>query len=466
MGVITKFSGRSKEFEKSWPQVLAILIGALAGLNNGLLFSWASPFLMKIVNDDEHYDITEEEASYFNIIQPLSLMVASPIFAKLSDVIGRKKTLLLIVIPQIASWLLAGFAKSVYVFYAARVCAGIADGCLFSTLPTYIGEIANPSVRGTWGNAIPTSLYFGEFLITVIGSYFGVTPTSFICLPLTILYLAMFVMMPESPYFCIMKGEEEQAKSSLRFLKRLTNVDEIYMRLKADVERQLSESGAWKDLIKIESNRKALLAGLFLRLSQQLAGMSVFLTYTQFIFHKSGSDVSHEIASMVYMGLCSALNILATIFIVPRFGRKVCYMTSSALCSIVLLIMGIFMFINDELEVDVSSFSWIPVVGMVMFQVFACYGIGVIPTLMLSELYSASIKSKAMTILVIAFGVGNFATSSIFYNLNIIFGFYSPFLFFMMCTAVSAVLSHYIIPETRGKSLEEIQQMLKNNNKH
>ncbi|CAH1115640.1 unnamed protein product [Psylliodes chrysocephalus] len=463
MAVLIKST--SKETEKCWPQVLAIIIGALAGLTNGLLFSWASPFLMKIVNDDEHYDITEEEASYFNIIQPLSLMVASPIFAKLSDVIGRKKTLLLIVIPQIASWLLAGFAKSVYVFYAARICSGIADGCLFATLPTYIGEIANPSVRGTWGNAIPTSLYLGEFLITVIGSYFGVTPTTFICLPLTVLYFIMFMMMPESPYFCIMKGEEENAKSSLRFLKRLRNVDEIYIRLKGDVERQLSESGTWRDLIKIESNRKALIAGLFLRLSQQLSGSSIFLTYTQFIFHKSGAEISHELGSMIYMALCVVLNVSATIFIVPKFGRKICYMSSTALCSLVFLMMGIYMFMDDKLEVDVRTFSYIPVAGMIMFQVFGCFGIGVIPTLMLSELYSASIKSKAMAILVIAFGVGNFVTSIIFYYLNTIFGFYSPFLFFALCAAVSAVLSHYIIPETRGKSLEEIQQMLKNNNK-
>ncbi|XP_072383611.1 facilitated trehalose transporter Tret1-like [Diabrotica undecimpunctata] len=459
MGVILHFT--AKEYEKNWPQILAIVIGGLAGLSNGLLFSWSSPFLIKITQDKVNYDITEEEGSYFNTIQPVSLMIACPIFSKLSDVLGRKRTLLLIVIPQIGSWLCAALGRSVYMFYLSRIFSGIADGCLFATLPTYIGEVANPTVRGIWGNAVAISLFLGEFLINVLGSYLGVTTTSWVCLPISVLFFVLFWFMPESPYYYIMKGNEQEAKNSLKFLKRIKNVDEIFENCKYAVERQLSESGTWSDLFKIESNRKALSAGVFLRLSQQMAGVSVFLTYTQFIFQKSGNNMSHEEASIVFMGLAVILNLFAVIFVVKRFGRIFCYTVSMVTTSGVLYAMSAYFYIDGNTNIDLSYVKWIPLACMMSYLLFASIGISVIPTLMLGELYSASIKSKAMTILIIIYGMGNFLTTTIFYQLNTLLGFYAPFLLFAVSNTICAILSRYIIPETKGKTLEEIQLILK-----
>ncbi|XP_050498218.1 facilitated trehalose transporter Tret1-like [Diabrotica virgifera virgifera] len=464
MAVILNFD--AKEYEKIWPQILAIVIGGLAGFSNGLLFSWSSPFLIKITQDKVNYDITEHEASYFNTIQPIALMIACPIFSKLSDIIGRKRTLLLIVIPQIGSWLCAALGRTVYTFYVSRMFSGIADGCLYATLPTYIGEVANPTVRGIWGNAVALSIISGEFMINVLGSYLGVTTTSWACLPIPVLFFVLFWFMPESPYTYIMKGKEEEAKNSLRFLKRIKNVDEIFENCKYAVERQLSESGTWIDLFKEKSNRKALFAGIFLRLSQQMAGDSVFLTYTQFIFQKSGNNMSHEEASIVFMGLAVTLNLLSVIFVINRFGRIFCYTVSMVTTSGVLFAMGAYFYIDGNTNIDLSSVNWIPLACMMSYLLFASIGIAVIPTLMLGELLSASIKSKALTILLITYGVGNFLTSTIFYQLNTLLGFYAPFLLFAMSNAVCAVTSRYIIPETKGKSLEEIQQILKGNLKN
>ncbi|CAG9827977.1 unnamed protein product [Diabrotica balteata] len=133
---MTAVSDNEKEEEKHWPQVMVILVSMLAGITNGMLFSWPSPFLLKITEDKDHYDITEQEGSFFNIIHPLAIIIFCPLFSKLLDVIGRKRTLLLIVIPQVASWLCSGFAKSVFVFYAARVFSGLSESCLFAALPS------------------------------------------------------------------------------------------------------------------------------------------------------------------------------------------------------------------------------------------------------------------------------------------------------------------------------------------
>ncbi|XP_072392828.1 facilitated trehalose transporter Tret1-like [Diabrotica undecimpunctata] len=450
------------EEETVWPQILAILAGGLGAFTDGVIFSWTSPFIVKIVQNKVDYDISEEEAANFPIIQPVALIITGLLISNLCDVIGRKKVLLFLAVPHVINLLLSAFARHVYVFYAARVCAGIGDAFLWSALPMYTGEVASPKVRGVWGNTLASGLYMGQFAINVVGSYCDIPTTSYIFLPLPILFFIIFIFMPESPYYYLMKKDYEAAKCSLKFLTRKSNVDPEFNQLKHDVERQLSESGTWKDLVSIPSNRKALLAGFFLRWSQQFCGIPVFNQYTQFIFQKAGGLVSPRIASMIFSALCLILNIIVVTFVVDKFSRKRLYASSLVPCSVVLFIISIYFYLDQMMpSVDTASLSWLPITALVSYQVVTSFGVTVIPTLMLGELFSSSVKAKGLTVLMIAMAAGVFMTNSIFNLLNTSVGYYGPFLLFGICTVLSSLSSFFVIPDTKGKTLEEIQMTLK-----
>ncbi|CAG9827983.1 unnamed protein product [Diabrotica balteata] len=458
------FPGSAYRGETQWPQIMAVLIGSLSGLTEGLLFAWSSPFLIKITHDKVNYDISEEQASYFVTIQPLAMMASSPIFSHLCDVIGRKKTLMLISIPQVLSWVLAGVAKNVYVFYAARALAGMGNACFYSAFAIYIGEVANPTVRGTFGNSIAFTFYLGDFLIAVIGSYWSVQLTSCVCVTLPILFLILFSFMPESPYWLVMKGKEEEARKSLKFLKRKEHIDEDYIQLKKDVERQMSDQKGLKSLIKTKSSRRGLLACIFLRFSQQLGGLNVFMAYTQFIFHKSGSFLSDTKGAQIYTGLNFGFNIIVSMCVVDRLGRRKGYITSLLATAVVFFTMATYFYLDENVDIDVSSFNWIPLAGMVLYLIFSSFGMAVIPTLMLGEVFSARQKANALTILLFVFGSAAFISNQLFYYLNSRVGFYFPFYFFCACNIVSSFIAYLIVPETKGKTLEEIQEDLRGPN--
>uniref|UniRef100_A0A6P7GHT2 Facilitated trehalose transporter Tret1-like isoform X2 n=1 Tax=Diabrotica virgifera virgifera TaxID=50390 RepID=A0A6P7GHT2_DIAVI len=460
---IEKNKVSKKEQEKTWPQIYAVFISTMVGITNGLLYAWPSPFMIQIINDKVNYNITEEQASYFNTINPIFTILICPFCSKLIDNLGRKKTILLIAVPQIASWLCAAFANDVYLFYVSRAFAGIADGIFFAALPPYVGEIATPAVRGKWGNFLAGSYYIGEFSINAIGSYFGVVTSSYICLPLPIIFFILFSMIPESPYYLLIKGKEEEAKKSLIYFRGDKTIDQNLKQLKNDVQRQMSESGTWGDLFKIKSNRKALLAAAFLRLTQHTSGLCILISYTQFIFQKSGGNLSHEMSSIIYLGIQMILNFIVLTFVMQRFGRRGCYMTSTGVNGIVLFFMATYFYFNDYTDIDVSSFNWFPVASTVVFQIFASFGLNVIPTLMLSELFSVSIKTKAMVLIVLTFGAGGALINYLFYLINTSAGFFAPFYVFAFCNILTAVVTYFILPETRGKTLEDIQQSLKNN---
>uniref|UniRef100_A0A6P7GED4 Facilitated trehalose transporter Tret1-like isoform X1 n=1 Tax=Diabrotica virgifera virgifera TaxID=50390 RepID=A0A6P7GED4_DIAVI len=460
---IEKNKVSKNEEEKTWPQIYAVLITTMVGITNGQFYAWASPFMVQIINDKANYNITEEQASYFNTINPIFTVLICPFCSKFTDNLGRKKTILLITVPQIAGWVCAALAKDVYLFYVSRAFAGIADAIFFAALPPYIGEITTPGVRGKWGNLLAGSYYIGEFSINVIGSYFGVVRSSYICLPLPIIFFVLFSFIPESPYYLLMKGKEDEAKKSLIYFRGDKTIDQNLNQLKHDDQRQMSESGTWIDLFKIKSNRKALLAAAFLRFTQHTSGLGILITFTQFVFQKSGGNLSHELSSIIYTGVQMTLNFIVLTFIMHRFGRRGCYMTSTGVNGIVLFFMATYFYFNDYTDIDVSSFNWFPVASTVVFQIFASFGLNVIPTLMLSELFSVSIKTKAMVLIVLTFGAGGALINYLFYLINTSAGFFAPFYVFAFCNILTAVVTYFILPETRGKTLEDIQQSLKNN---
>ncbi|KAG5895720.1 hypothetical protein JTB14_025667 [Gonioctena quinquepunctata] len=449
--------------EKTWFQICAVVIAGLSALSNGIFYTWPSPFMLKISRDKENYDISEKEASKFTLITFVTVLIFCPIFSKLCDIYGRKRILILTAFVDVAVWVVKATAKSVYVFYFARVLAGVSDGIMFASLPPYLAEVATPSIRGTWGNSQTFFFCLGELLATAVGSYFNVQESSYIFLPIPIIFFILFSFMPESPYYYIMKGKNIEAKESLQKLKRKKDVSSEFIALKVDVERMMSEEGTWTDLFRIRSNRRGLSIAIFLKTSQVLGGASVFIVYSQYIFDQSEGSFSKETSSIIYIGLTFLLYICACV-LVDRLGRKKAVIGSLLPCGIVLSIESVYFYIYQKrTDVDLSSFRWVPIAGMVLHKIFYTYGIGIVPTIILSEVFSISIRAKAISVWICSLAIVTFAMNYLFYALSSSIGLFAPFIFFACCNFTSAFLTYFILPETSGRTLEEIQQLLKGN---
>ncbi|CAH1119607.1 unnamed protein product [Phaedon cochleariae] len=452
---------KCNEEGKDWPQIVAVLSGCLSPLSSGLLIAWTSPFLLKITKDKENYDVTEDQGSYFALLSTVGICLLSPFVLSIPDTIGRKNTLLLTAIPHMATWVIKALSRNLYAIYFARFCVGFGDALQFSSLPMYLGEITTPRVRGVWGNGMICSLFLGQFLINVIGAYFTVQETALLCLTVPVVFLMTFSFMPESPYFYIMKKRDEEAKEALRRLRRVKDVEHEFDQLKSAVYRQMSESGTWTDLLKIRSNRRALIAAVFLRMAQLYSGLFAFAAFTQYIFEKSGGKVNSEISAMIYMGFAFVLFSSAAYFS-NKLGRRNSFIISTSLASVLLTLEGVYFYIDRyQPEIDLEMFTWFPLVGMIIFVIVCSFGVVIIPTLMLGELFSVSVKAKGVCVVTTLFGLMTLFTNVLFYNINLYTGLCGPFFLFGVCTAVSAILSYYLVPETKGKTLEDIQLTLK-----
>lgn len=437
------------------------ILGALSAFISGSLFSWPSPAIPQLIAKDGHYQFTMEACSYLTVLPSITTIIAAFIYPSIADKIGRKLTLLTVTIPYSIAWILIALSENIYLFYLSRLIGGCGEACIFSTLPSYIGEISTPKVRGLWGNALICSVLAGQLYVNAVGGYLDVKTTAWISLIWPIVFIATFLFAPESPYYFMMKGRRSEARESLQKLRGLDDVENELDGIEAAVQRQMSESCHWKELWTIKSNRKAIFAGLFLRASQQLSGMACMVTYTQYIFAQSGQSFNPADSTLVFSSIM-LIGAVSLSTLLNRMGRRLPFLISLIGCVITLALLSVYFYLDlEEPSVDLSDLKWIPLVCMLMYLVWFSLGLVTIPTLMLSELFSASAKSKALTILIIAFGVFVSLTTKVFNLLETAFGLFAPFAFFSICCLCNVFIALKLIPETKGKTLEEIQQMLK-----
>lgn len=304
------------------------------------------------------------------------------------------------------------------------------------------------------------AIYLGIVSVNIVGGYLDIRTAGYVLIPMPVIFFVLFAFMPESPYYLLMKNEEEAARTSLQILRQSSNVEKEFKKLTLDVQRQNSEPGKWTDLFKNKANLKGLLACIFTRGAQQFSGMSAFNVYTQYLFQQSGGELSSTVSSIIFTSVVACMTAIASP-ILDKLGRKYAMLISSGGCAIVLASEAVYFYLKENNLVDVTDVRWYPLAGMIMYVVVFSIGMGLVPTLILSEMFSTSVKGKGLCLTNIFFQIFVMIGTKIFQVLSSNFGFYSPFLLFSVCCVFSTFLTFYLVPETKGKTLEEIQMSVK-----
>ncbi|CAH0550120.1 unnamed protein product [Brassicogethes aeneus] len=452
------------EKEKPWAQIFAVFTVSLSSISIFIFLSWPSTSIKKLTADKVSYNISDEEASYFTVVPPVASILISPVISKLNDQIGRKYTILTIGVLQIISWVLIIFAKSIWMFYLSRCFYGMAESGFYTSVPLYIAEICAPKIRETGGNFMMFVMYLGLILSNAVGSSYTIREEAFIFVCFPVLFVVIFMFMPESPTYLIMINKDEEARNTLKWLTMQSDVEEDFTSLKNSVHADMLESGTWTDLFCITSNRKALCAGVFLRLSQQLAGLGTFCAYTQVIFEKAGGNLSPTLASSIITG-CLCIFIVTGFFVLDALGRKKTYITSTFFSGVSLLVISIYFFLDEHAStLDLTKFTMLPFIASISYTFFVTMGLATLPVIMPGELFSTSIKTKGLALLNIEYAFCLCFMTKLFYELKNRVGMFCPFLLFGVSCLVATVVSFFVVPETKGKTLEEIQQDLRRKN--
>lgn len=423
-------------------------------------FGWPSPSLPLLLDENSHIPMTNSDGSWLAVMPCIGAIVGCFLAAYFVDRIGRKISMLTTSPLYFAAWILVAYSNSVGVLHSARFLAGIADGIAFTAFPIYLGEIAHSSIRGLLCSSIPVTTIMGFLLINIIGSYFDITSAALLSSIVPIIHFVTFFFMPESPYYLLIRNREEDAKNSLKAFRGTDDVDVELSRLSSAVKQDAESAGSIWDLFTIKSNRKAMYIIMGIRAVQQCSGTTVITFYAKTIFKDAGSDMSSSTAAIIYFSIQLVVATLASI-LVDKTGRRPLLIFSIIGSGFALAAEGIYIYLQNYSDSDMAHFHSIPIIALLVYVVVFNLGMGTIPLLLLGELFPTNVKAFALCLADIYFGVIVTIVSKFFQIMKDDFGMHVPFLAFTAFCVIGLVFIITSIPETKGKTLEEIQMYLR-----
>lgn len=428
----------------------------------GVNASWSSPYIPYLLSDESPIATTKSELSWCAIAPLGGCLTGAFIGANMVDRLGRKRSLLLLAPVTFTCFVGMAFAKHVWFLSVLRLIIGLTDGAIYTILPMYIGEIVDPEIRVFLSSSICYLFIVGTLLINVIGPFVDIFTSSLIVSMCTALHFFTFLFMPESPYHCVKVGKYKEAEKSLRILSGSSDVQEELETLKEviELENRLAIKPKLSDLFSIPSNRKACFIYIVLMFVNRASGKVPIMLHTTTIFEESGSSIDSSLSVIIYNTFELIVVVFVTLFVTKRFGKRPLMIISASGCSFSLFALATYFLLKHLNSHLITYLNWLPITSLVSYNILFSFGIGFGPMTYLSELFPMNVKanaSSAAQFLSIIFSI----TFAQFFQVTYSYvGIYLPFYLFALFSGVCVIFIYRIVPETKGKTLEEIQNLL------
>jgi major inositol transporter-like SP family MFS transporter len=393
----------------------------------------------------------------------------------LSDRQGRRKNILWVAIIFIFGALGTAGAWDMSSMIIARFVLGLAVGCASVTVPIYISELARPSQRERLVTVNELMIVTGQFLAysvnaAIVNLYPDMSHNwrlmlAIPALPGALLWIGM-LMMPESPRFFIRKGQTDKAREVLKTL-RLPQEVEPEIR---DIER-VSQAGAahgrFIDEIKKKWVLQLILIGLMIVLATRVTGVNTIMYYAPTVLKATGLGDAAAVTGAVANGVVSILATLLGMLLIGKHSRRKMFFTGQVGVTLSLVLIGLSFkfFFHQETVAGVSSLhanfagaSYIILGLMLVFLIFMQGWIAPVFWLMLAEIYPLRMRGLGMGFAVFGLWIFDFIIQSLFPILLNHYGGGMTFGVFACTNLMMLVLLVKYLPETRGLTLEQIEQ--------
>ena len=426
----------------------------------GIMGGWSSPTLEKLLRGDASFTISPVEASWVASLVNLGRLLGAVIAAVSANLLGSKRTITMTLFPLAGGWLLIILANDVNWLYVSRLCSGVGLGMGYCVFPLYIGEVSMPEIRGALVSLASCGAPFGQVLASVCGMYLSIDEAASIYLAMTIALIIMFFCLPESPHHLMKIGQHEAARKSINWYRSSREVENEVAAVEKFVATNASQTFADKfKEFGTPPIRKATFQIMALYTFMQSCGLNSILFYMETILRRGHFTLISAGELVIYVNICGVFASAISISIIDRFGRRFLLLISSI--GVTMFMIGLMThFFLIDMNIDVTSFQWLPMISMFGFIIFFFFGLMPVPSAVLSETFPASIKHIAACIASLTGAVFAFTSSKTYQPMIDIMGEKYVFLFYATCSVIVIPYILFVMPETKGKSLQQIQDEL------
>ena len=437
-----------------------------------ILIYWSVGFLGKAIPTDAAslQDAADVIKGFLIASALIGCVIGGASAGFVSKYLGRKNGLLIAAvaffISAIGAWKPEAFnvfgTEDAYSFVIFRIIGGIGVGIASMISPMYIAEIAPANIRGKLVSFNQFAIIFGMLLIYFVNYFIAKQGNEQWLLtegwrwmffsgviPAGVFFILLF-FVPETPRYLVMKGNDEKALKVLKKISGDGNASKILEEIKSTTHE--------KNVPWLSYGFFIIFVGIMLSVFQQFVGINVVLYYASNIFRNMGSSTDSSLLQTIIVGIVNLLFTVVAIYSVDKFGRKPLMIIGSIGMAASMIALG-FAFYFNHLGIAALIFMLIYTAAFAMSWGPVCW-------VLLAEIFPNSIRS-ALSIAVAAQWIANWVVSLTFPVMNdnvwLTDKFHHGFSYWIygVMGILSAIFIWKLVPETKGKTLEEIEGLWK-----
>ncbi|CAN0914328.1 Sugar transporter ERD6-like 5, partial [Linum grandiflorum] len=434
--------------------ILSTMVAVSGSYVFGTAIGYSSPTQLGIMDD---LSLSVSEYSLFGSILTIGAMIGAVMSGRIADSIGRRGLMAFSEAFCILGWLAIAFAKVTWWLDAGRLLVGYGMGLLSYVVPVFIAEITPKNLRGGFTTVHQLMICLGVSFTYLIGSFVSWRTLALIgTVPCIIQLLGLF-FIPESPRWLAKVGRGKECEAALQKLRGkgsdITN-EAAEIRDYTETVERLTEGTSMFELFQWKYAH-SLLVGVGLMVLQQFGGVNAIAFYAGSIFVSAGFSGSIGTIGMVVVQI--PMQVVGVV-LMDISGRRPLLMVSAAgTCFGCFLVALSFLLQGLQIWQHISPFF--ALFGVLIFTGSFSLGMGGIPWVIMSEVFPINMKGTAGSLVTLVSWLGSWIVS---YAFNFMMDWSSPgtFLIFSFIGGVTVVFVMKLVPETKGRTLEEIQASL------
>ncbi|MFC4439686.1 MULTISPECIES: sugar porter family MFS transporter [Natrialbaceae] len=387
----------------------------------------------------------------------IGAIIGAALGGRLADRLGRRRLILVGAVVFFVGSLIMAIAPTVEVLILGRIVDGIGVGFASVVGPLYISEISPPKIRGSLVSLNQLTITSGILIAYLVNYAFSSGGEwrwmlGLGMVPATVLFVGM-LFMPESPRWLYEQGREADARD---VLSRTRTEGQVAAELREIKETIRTESGTLRDLLQ-PWVRPMLVVGIGLAVFQQVTGINTVMYYAPTILESTGFEDTASILATVGIGVVNVVMTVVAVLLIDRTGRRPLLLTGLGGMTVMLAVLGAVFYLPG-----LSGGLGLLATGSLMLYVaFFAIGLGPVFWLMIAEIYPMEVRGTAMGVVTVLNWAANLIVSLTFLRLVDVFGQSGTFWLYGALTLLALVFCYHLVPETKGRSLEEIEADLR-----
>jgi len=440
-----------------WPSVMAAVIVSLGAISGGFVLGFSSPTGPQLQADG--LIVTEEQSSWYSSIATLSAAMGGLLSGFMSDRLGRKCTIMVSTVTANVGWLVLTASTNFIGLCIARFLTGLTLGMVCVAIPTYIAEIACSRTRGLLSCGLALGISLGIFLAFALGMLISWQWLAVCGSCISGLLSVLLLLIPESPRWLMAHSHKRASHKALQWLYRdAKHAQQAYNVLQNNLSRSENDGTLrWSDF-RQPGLSWALFLCIGMMMFMQFGGINAVLFNSHSIFEISFPN-NPELVHMSSLAIAGTqvLSSIVQSLLIDRCGRRALMIFSGIGMCTSMAAMGAYYFFEDKHTEHVNDLDIIAVVSLIIYMASYSIGFAGIPFMVTSEIFPSKARGTAGAIGTVVSWMSSFIVTNQFQNMRNTLNRDGTFWLFSGINFVGVIFISLCVPETKGRTLEEIQ---------